>query len=98
MSQTLTLYKMRYTVPIINDVNCSLEDAFEIQREEYDSGLSCCQIIIDEENKIIYSLNDRSYKSENFKYNLVGTYKVYNTDYFDAGMNLTVLGNVFTKN
>ena len=101
--RTLTLYRMRHRVPLTKELKCSLIDAFEIQKEQFEAGTSCCQIIIDEENKIIYSLSDDAYLDEDFKYKLNGTYKVLNSNYFsyevaDELEELNVLDASFTKN
>lgn len=98
----LILYRMRHRVPLTKELKCSLLDAFEIQRDEFKSGTSCCQMIIDEENKIIYSLSDDAYLDEDFKYKLNGTYKVLNSNYFsyevaDELEELNVLDSNFTK-
>ena len=99
----LTLYRMRYRVPLTKELECSLLDAFEIQRAEFESGTSCCQIIIDEQNKIIYSLNEDEYLSRDFEYKLDGTYKVLNSNYFSYDVvndldELNVLDKSFSQN
>lgn len=77
----LKYYKMVYQKPRVQELNCSLEDAFEIAREDFAIGNSCCQVIIDEESRTIFSLLDSTYLSEDFKY------KLENDDYhvYDAG-------------
>lgn len=71
-------YRMRYQHPIVQELDCSLEDAFDIARAEFSRGSSCCQVIIDEENCIIFSLSDKAYLSENFEYKLQNKdYQVY---------------------
>lgn len=76
-------YKMVYQRPRVSELNCSLEDAFEIAREDFECGNSCCQVIIDEENRIIFSLLPSEYLSVNFKYKLKGdNYQVYDANFF----------------
>ena len=96
----LTLYRMRYGVPLIQELECSLIDAFEIQRNEFSRGTSCCQIIIDEENKFIFSLDKDEHLSEDFEYKLNGNYKVFNSNYFnylEDLEDLCVLSTNFTQ-
>ncbi len=67
-------YRMRYQHPIVQELNCSLEDAFQIASDEFCNGSSCCQVIIDEENYVIYSLLNNSYLSKDFEYKLQDAY------------------------
>lgn len=101
----LTLYRMRRRVALTKELKCSLIDAFEIQRDEFVNGTSCCQIIIDEANKIIYSLDDKSYLSRDFEYTLNGTYRVLDSNYFSLDGDilykeneLNVLDERFSRN
>lgn len=80
----LVFYRMRYQVPIIETIDYSLIEAFELASNEFYRGSSCCQIIIDEQNKIIYSLDEDEYLSPNFEYELSGSYKVLNAKYFST--------------
>ena len=80
----LKYYKMVYREPIVRELNCSLYDAFEIAREDFECGNSCCQVIINEEKRIIYSLSEYTYLSGAFKYKLENDdYHVYDTEFFD---------------
>ena len=77
-------YRMRYQTPKVQELDCSLEDAFDIARDEFVRGSSCCQIIIDEENCIIFSLLNKAYLSEDFEYELQDKdYQVYDCGSFD---------------
>lgn len=80
----LKYYKMVYQNPRVQDLNCSLEDAFEIARDDFDRGNSCCQVIIDEENRTIFSLTDITYLTADFLYKLENKdYLVYDAIFFN---------------
>lgn len=101
MEKDLKYYKMRYRSPIVEEKKCSLRDAFEDAREDFDRGNSCCQIIIDEKDKIIYSLDEEEYLSGDFEYELTGEYLVLNSNYFDCNQdldNLPILRKQFKGN
>lgn len=76
-------YSMSYQVANVQELDCSLEDAFDIAGAEFSRGSSCCQVIIDEENCIIFSLLDKAYLSEDFEYKLQDKdYQVYDCGSF----------------
>ena len=77
-------YRMSYQVAKVQELDCSLEDAFDIARDEFWNCSSCCQVIIDEENCIIFSLLNKAYLSEEFEYKLQDKdYQVYDCGVFD---------------
>lgn len=83
-------YEMILKKPYKTTMN-NLDDALEYARERHNSGSSCCQTIIDEDNKIIYSLNDKNHKSSNFQYELNGEYSVYDTQFFTLNKDEMIL-------
>lgn len=92
-------YRMRYQNPKIEEFNCSLIDLFEDANNEFVRGSSCCQIIIDEENCVIYSLNEEAYLSADFEYTLQdSSYKVYNCKYFHDINNIELISEDFRGN
>ena len=77
----IVYYEMRFQKPYQITIN-DFEEALELARERFYSGASCCQTIIDEDKKIIYSLDDENHKSPDFQYELNGEYSVYDTEFF----------------
>lgn len=87
----MTFYHMRYQRPSLIK-NLDLETAFEIANNSFWDNLGCCQIVIDEDNKKIYSLNAEAYLSENFKYDFQNDeYTVYFSDYFEDVNNISII-------
>src|SRR5574344_2864996 len=82
----IVYFEMKFQKPYQMTIN-DFEEALELARERFCSGSSCCQTIIDEDNKIIYSLNDKNHKSSNFQYELNGEYSVYDTQFFTLNTN-----------
>lgn len=95
----LKYYKMVYRMPIVRELNYPLEVAFEIAGEDFRCGNSCCQVIIDEENRIIYSLSEYTYLSGDFKYKLENdNYHVYDAEFFNNINNIKLINVNFIKN
>ena len=79
----INFYSMRYRIPRSYEIK-SIDEGYEIGRDEFNTGFSCCQMVIDEDNRIIYSLTEKSYLSGDFEYEFLNDeYTVYNTSCFD---------------
>lgn len=91
----INFYSMRYQRPRSYAIR-SVNEGYEIGRDEFNSGYSCCQMVIDEDNRIIYSLTEKSYLSENFEYEFLNDeYAVYDTSCFDDCSKLKLITKSF---